>query len=128
MQPNLNKIKPEKVRVVLNHKYNFSSQGLDRKIFIKSLIKEFVKQNNDTYFHEDLPLSLNIEVRSMKRSSMAELENKYTTHLPNLGSVVNAVIDALSGAAFTKMNQVVEVYITKLFGNENRIIVELERI
>lgn len=128
MQQNLNKLKDKKARIVLNEKFSFNDTGLSKKIFMKSLIKEYVKQNGDTFFHEGVPVSINIEIRTTSKASSEERANRFTTHMPNLVKVVPIILEAMNGAVYTKVTQVAELFITKLYSNENRIVIEVERI
>ncbi len=123
MQPNQNKI-----RVVVFDKFRFDSSGLIKKMFEKKLIKEFTKQNGDAFFNEGIPLSLSLEVRTTSKGSLAEKENQFSTFSPNLSNVIKSIINALSGAAFYKVNQVAEISVSKLFSNQDRIVIEIERI
>lgn len=128
MLPNLNKESSNKIRVVITDDYRFTSSGLEKKMFSKKLIKELSKQNGDAFFHEGIPLSMAVEIRTTARGTIAEKENRFTTSSPNIGPVLTTLIETLGGAAYAKVTQIAEVSMARVFGNENRIIIEIERI
>jgi Holliday junction resolvase RusA-like endonuclease len=128
MQPNLNKASSNKGRFIIKDNFSVIRSGLAKKVFVRKIIKEFGAQCHDTFFHEDVPVVLNIEVRLKVNAPSYVKENKYLTNKPYLSDVLELILEALEGAAFTNKRQVVEVFITKYHGNEDRIIVELERV
>jgi Holliday junction resolvase RusA-like endonuclease len=127
MQPNLNKASGKKARFVVRENFSIDRNGISKKIFARKIVKDFGAQCKDTFFHEDVPVIVNIELRLKVKAPAHVKENKYLTNKPYINDVLTVILDSLEGAAFTNKRQVVEVYVTKLHGNEDRILVELER-
>ena len=128
MQPNLNKASSNRGRFVITDDFSITRTGIAKKIFLRKIVKEFGKQCHDTFFHEEVPVIVNIEVRLKVTAPSYVKENKYLTNKPYLSDVLELILEGLEGAAFTNKKQVVEVFISKYHGNENRITVELERV
>lgn len=128
MLPDLNKKNPNRVRFVINDKYYNTKSKLESRMFDRLVIKEFSKQCGDVYYHGKIPLSINIEVRVKVRRTKEESEEKYITNLPDLNSVISEISNALVGALYDNVHQIAELFVTKIYGNENRIVVEIERL
>jgi Holliday junction resolvase RusA-like endonuclease len=128
MQPNLNKASSDRGRFVIKEDFSIVRTGVAKKIFLRKIVKDFGAQCHDTFFHEDVPVVVNIEVRLKVNAPSYVKENKYLTNKPYLSDVLELILEGLEGAAFTNRRQIVEVFISKYHGNENRIIVELERV
>jgi len=128
MQINLNNKNKKLLRFVLKEKYLKTKTGLDGKIFDRLIVKEYIQQCGDTYYHLGTPVSLNIECRVNAKINAQEKKNKYITNLPNLNSLCGAISKSLVGVAYDNENQVSEFFATKIFGNEDRIVIEIEML
>lgn len=122
MQPNKNNY------FFLNEKIDHSSSSLFKKAFSMKVIKAFVGSCGDLFFNEDVPISITIEIREIKRRNKLVFNEGYAVGNPRIDKAVNIILEALTGAAFYSINQVVEVYVVKRLGNENRIKVEITRL
>jgi Holliday junction resolvase RusA-like endonuclease len=127
MQPNLNKASSKIARFILRGKLDKTMGGISKTIFLKRIIKEFGSQCHDTFFHEGVPVIMNVEIRIQKNASNEIKNNKYLPHRPSVSELLTNISKALSGAAYHNEMQIVEVFVTKIFGNEDRLTVEMER-
>lgn len=50
------------------------------------------------------------------------------THKPDCDNIAKIILDALNGLAFKDDNQITELFITKLYGEEDKVEVEIERL
>lgn len=112
----------------INEKIQTSSSSLFRKAFAMKILKSFIANCGDLFFNEGVPISVSIDIREIKRRNKYEREDGFTVGNPRIDNAVNIILEALVGAAFYSINQVVEVYVVKKVGNENRIKVELSRV
>lgn len=128
MQPNLNKAQAKKARFVLEDKFIKDISPLEKRLFDRKISVAYLKMCSDTYFHDDQPVSVNIEVRTKKRLLTYEKHNKFVTKMPLINEVSSSLLRALTGCAYDNIRQVAELYVTKIHGNEDRIVVEIERI
>lgn len=127
MQPNLNKASSKGAKFILRGKLDKTMGGISKTIFLKRIIKEFGSQCHDTFFHEGVPIILNIEIRIQKNVGQEIKDNKYLPHRPSVSELVANVCKALSGAAYHNEMQIVEMFVSKMHGNEDRLTVEMER-
>lgn len=66
---------------------------------------------------------------SLGRKQKEELiRNTWDLRRPDIDNVTKAILDALNGLAYKDDNQVVMLYAEKIYGEENKILVELEEI
>ena len=128
MQLNLNNKNKKILKLVIKEKYFKKKTGLESKMFDRLIVNEFTKQCGDSYYYSGTPVSINIECRINSKISSAEKQNQYITNLPNLNNLTSAVCKSLVGVAFDSENQVSEMFATKIFGNENRIVIEIEML
>ncbi len=128
MQQNLNNKQAKKVRFVLDQKFFTELKGLDQKLFQRKITMEYIRQCGDVYYHDEIPVAVNLEIRTTRRVTSTQKENKFVTKLPIITMVTDSVTRSLVGTAYDSVRQVAELYATKLHGNEDRIIVEIERI
>lgn len=128
MLPNLNNKNKRLVRMVLNERYLETKTGLDGKIFDRLIVKEYTKQCGDTYHHGKVPVGINIEIRVKARVSSQEKLNGFITNLPNINNLCSSVCKSLVGVAYDSECQVAELFATKIYGNEDRIVIEIEML
>jgi len=125
---NLNKLKEKKARLVLNERYIRTKTGLEGKLFDRKIIKEYMKQCGDTYFHKNIPLSINIEVNVSSRVNSLIKKNRYITNLPNVNIISQVISKSLVCLAYDSEYQIAELFITKVYGDENKIVIEIEML
>lgn len=103
-------------------------EELVRKTFKEQLGRTFIK-------HEDLETEVSIRItayfkpnKSMsKKLSKQVIENKIGyTHKPDCDNIAKIILDALNGIAFKDDNQITELKVFKLYGEEDKVDVEIE--
>ena len=125
MQRNLNKLIENRVKFIIQEKYLEEKIALDASIFNKVIVKEYVRQVKDNCYYDGVLLLLTIEIMLSKKKKN-NLE--YIDGNPNIINLTKTIVNTLKGIAFEKENQIVEMLVNKIHGNENKITVELERI
>jgi Holliday junction resolvase RusA-like endonuclease len=125
MQRNLNKLIENRVKFIVQEKYLEDKMGLDASIFNKVIVKEYVRQVKDNCYYDGVLLLLTIEIMLSKKKKN---NSEYIDGNPNIINLTKTIVNTLKGIAFEKENQIVEILVNKIHGNENKITVELERI
>ena len=125
MQPNLNKLIENRVKFIVQEKYLEDKIGLDASIFKRVIVKEYVRQVKDNCYYDGVLLLLTIEIMLSKKKKN---NSEYIDGNPNIINLTKTIVNTLKGIAFEKENQIVEILVNKIHGNENKITVELERI
>ena len=125
MQRNLNKLIENRVKFIIQEKYLEEKIGLDASIFNKVIVKEYVRQVKDNCYYDGVLLLLTIEIMLSKKKKN---NSEYIDGNPNIINLTKTIVNTLKGIAFEKENQIVEMLVNKIHGNENKITVELERI
>ena len=125
MQPNLNKLIENRVKFIVQEKYLEDKMGLDASIFNRVIVKEYVRQVKDNCYYDGVLLLLTIEIMLSKKKKN---NSEYIDGHPNIINLTKTIVNTLKGIAFEKENQIVEILVNKIHGNENKITVELERI
>ncbi len=62
-----------------------------------------------------------------KRAELIDWEQGYM-HKPDIDNIAKIILDALNGLAYKDDNQVADLFVTKEYGEENKIIVILEEL
>jgi len=125
MQRNLNKLIENRVKFIVQEKYLEDKMGLDASIFNRVIVKEYVRQVKDNCYYDGVLLLLTIEIMLSKKKKN---NSEYIDGNPNIINLTKTIVSTLKGIAFEKENQIVEILVNKIHGNENKITVELERI
>jgi Holliday junction resolvase RusA-like endonuclease len=125
MQRNLNKLIENRVKFIVQEKYLEDKMGLDASIFNRVIVKEYVRQVKDNCYYDGVLLLLTIEIMLSKKKKN---NSEYIDGNPNIINLTKTIVNTLKGIAFEKENQIVEILVNKIHGNENKITVELERI
>jgi len=112
---------------IINDRFPSYLSPRGKQVYLMDIVKAFAKQCGEMYFPEGIPVSIQIEIREKKQSTLAEKEESNLVGFPRIDKVGAIFVEALSGAAFYNANQVSELYITKLKSNENRIKVQIFR-
>ena len=128
MLPNLNNKNKRLVMMILHEKYLETKTRLEGKMFDRLIVKEYTKQCGDNYYHGKVPVGINVEVRVKAKVSAQERLNGYITNLPNVNSLCQSVCKSLVGVAYDSEYQVAELFATKIYGNEDRIVIEVEML
>jgi len=85
--------------------------------------------------HDDLDTEVSVKItayfkpnKSMSKKLREELvKNKIGhTHKPDCDNIAKIILDALNGLAFKDDNQITELKVIKLYGNEDKVEVEIE--
>lgn len=101
----------EKVRVAFKSKYNIALEPSTREFKVKIT----------AYFKPAESLS------KKKKQELIDGEFGFL-HRPDADNVAKAILDALNGLAYKDDSQVANLLIFKLYGEENKILVEMEEI
>jgi Holliday junction resolvase RusA-like endonuclease len=125
MPQNLNKLAENKVKFIIKEKYLENKIGLDATMFNNVIVKEYVRQVKDNCYYEGILLTLTIEIMLSKKKKN---NPEYIDGNPNIINLTKTIVTTLKGLAFEKENQIVEMLVNKIHGNEDKITVELERI
>lgn len=125
MQPNMNKYAAPRVRFVIREKYLEEKMGLAADIFNNLIIKEYIRQVKDNCYYDGVLLTLTIQI-TLKKGKKATTE--YVDGNPNLINFTKMVMSTLKNIAYEKENQIVEILASKVYGEENKITIELERM
>ena len=125
MQRNLNKLIENRVKFIIQEKYLEEKMGLDASIFNKVIVKEYVRQVKDNCYYDGVLLLFTIEIMLSKKKKN---NSEYIDGNPNIINLTKIIVNTLKGIAFEKENQIVEILVNKIHGNENKITIEIERI
>lgn len=99
----------EKVKWAFKSKYNIETE-LSTKPFKAKIIAVFEP------------------AKSLSKKKKEELLYSEYTKKPDADNIAKIILDSLNGLAYKDDNQVAELLVLKQYGDENRIIVELEEI
>lgn len=99
----------EKVQWAFKSKYNIQTEP-SQKPFRAKIIAVFEPPKN---------------ISKKKKEEL--LDSKYTKK-PDSDNVAKAILDSLNGLAYKDDNQVSELLVLKHYGDENKILVELEEL
>ena len=97
-------------------KYTFQSEFPSHKPFIG-----FVEANITCIF--DIPKSYS----KKKTKELLETHNNYN-HKPDCDNLAKIILDSLNGIAYKDDSQVTVLHINKEYGNQAKVIVELEEV
>ena len=99
-------------------------------VFKARILKDFVEQVGDVFYDEKIPVSVQIEITSYKKSAPLTVrkEQKYSTHPPGLLKAAILIVEGMEHGVYYNQSQVAEILITKVYGNEDQIRITLERI
>lgn len=125
MRRNLNKLIENRVKFIIQEKYLEEKMGLDASIFNKVIVKEYVRQVKDNCYYDGVLLLFTIEIMLSKKKKN---NSEYIDGNPNIINLTKIIVNTLKGIAFEKENQIVEILVNKIHGNENKITIEIERI
>ena len=99
----------EKVKWAFKSKYNIETE-LSTKPFKAKIIAVFEP------------------AKSLSKKKKEELLYKDYTKKPDADNIAKIILDSLNGLAYKDDNQVAELLVSKKYGDENKIIVEIEEI
>ena len=99
----------EKVKWAFKSKYNVETE-LSTKPFKAKIIAVFEP------------------AKSLSKKKKEELLYREYTKKPDADNIAKIILDSLNGLAYKDDNQVAKLLVLKQYGDENRIIVELEEI
>lgn len=99
----------EKVKWAFKSKYNIETE-LSTKPFKAKIIAVFEP------------------AKSLSKKKKEELLYSEYTKKPDADNIAKIILDSLNGLAYKDDNQVAELLVLKQYGDENKIIVELEEI
>lgn len=99
----------EKVKWAFKSKYNIETE-LSTKPFKAKIIAVFEP------------------AKSLSKKKKEELLYKDYTKKPDADNIAKIILDSLNGLAYKDDNQVAELLVLKKYGDENKIIVEIEEI
>ena len=99
----------EKVKWTFKSKYNIETE-LSTKPFKAKIIAVFEP------------------AKSLSKKKKEELLYKDYTKKPDADNIAKIILDSLNGLAYKDDNQVAELLVLKKYGDENKIIVEIEEI
>ena len=66
--------------------------------------------------------------KNTSKKRLSELIGKPYTKKPDSDNIAKAILDSLNGLAYKDDNQVADLFVTKEYGEENKIIVILEEL
>lgn len=66
--------------------------------------------------------------KSTSKKKLKELLYKEYTKKPDVDNIAKVILDSLNGLAYKDDNQIAELLILKQYGEENKILIELEEI
>jgi Holliday junction resolvase RusA-like endonuclease len=125
MQPNLNKASGQRLKFVVENNIDYSENKMSKIILVGQIKKSFNNLYKDIYFHDGIPLVLNVVVNIVNKKNSKSKDN--TVVKPVLFDVVNLVMDTLKGLVIDNKKQIVEIYASKEFSNKEKILIEIER-
>lgn len=98
----------------------------------EKLVKEaYLSHNFKKYETGALKLKIIAEYKpptSVSKKKQKELIGKYRPIKPDIDNITKIIMDALNGLAYTDDNQITLLLVAKQYGEEDRVLIELDDI
>ena len=98
---------------------------------IKNAVLRAIKDEDDNLYYKKLKMAIKViyePIKSISKKKRNELIGTYYDKKPDIDNIIKSIMDALNKVVYEDDKQIVQLIAEKFYGEQDKIIIEIEEV
>lgn len=98
---------------------------------IKNAVLRAIKDEDDNLYYKKLKMVIKVfyePIKSISKKKRNELIGTYYDKKPDIDNIIKSIMDALNKVVYEDDKQIVKIEAEKIYGEQDKIIIEIEEV